>query len=655
MAHHSFSETAGPDWASGILAASPDCVIVTCPEGVVRYINSQGVKLFEFESENAALGSSIANVWPLTERPRIYGALSGAAAGEITRIEGICQTAKGTTLWCETRFAPFKQPGSTSLLIIATCRDLSRQPSLEPGPTSGSNRFALLVESAGEGILEMAPDGSCNFMNAAGAAMLGYAPGEITGRQIHSLIHHHDPSGLPLSVAQCQIAQAMQAGKTVRVENEVFWRKDGSAVPVSYSVNPILVKGDNSGAVVTFSDMTDRRRVENDLRTLAARLSEQDRRKSEFIATLAHELRNPLAPLRNGLQIIVRADEDRLAVTRAGQMMERQLAHMVHLINDLLELARITSGKVELKNKHLVLGRIVESAVESSLPNIEARRHRLVIGAIDESLVIDADPTRIVQVLTNLLNNAAKYTPPEGQIDLAVRRAGSEVEIVVTDNGVGISAESLSAVFDMFSQVGRGLDRTQGGLGIGLNLARRLIDLHGGTLTAVSRGIGKGSSFIVRLPLAAPTTAPAAAETHYPSARPSTKPLKVLVVDDNADAAESFSVLLEMGGHICRIAHDGFAALRIAQEFQPAVVFLDIGMPGMNGYEVARALLKIPGMERAALVALTGWGSQDDRDRSLEAGIHTHLIKPAGIGAVDKLLSSISVSARPDGDNAPKS
>jgi PAS domain S-box-containing protein len=655
MADHSLSETAGPDWAAGILAASPDCVIVMSTEGVVRFINSKGIELFEFESENAALGTSITNVWPLAERVEIFSALSGAAAGQITHMEANCQTATGAARWCETRFAPFQQAGSTCLQIIATCRDVSDRRCVELERTLSPNRFALLVQSAGEGILEMAPDGSCNFMNVAGAAMLGYAPGELIGRQIHALIHHHDPSGSSVPIAQCQIAQAMETGNTTRVDDEVFWRKDGSAVPVSYSVNPILVEGHHSGAVVTFSDMTERRRVENDLRTLAARLSEQDRRKSEFIATLAHELRNPLAPLRSGLQIIVRAEEDRSAVTRAGQMMERQLAHMVHLTNDLLELARITSGKVELKNKRLVLSRIVESAVESSLPNLEARRHRLSIGTIDESLVIDADPTRIVQVLSNLLNNAAKYTPPEGHIDLAVRRLGSEVEIVVTDNGVGIRAESLSAVFDMFSQVGHGVDRTQGGLGIGLNLARRLIDLHGGTLTASSAGIGAGSSFIVRLPLAAASAESAVAETHVPAHTPATKPLKVLVVDDNADAAESFSVLLQMGGHTCRVAHDGFAALRIAQEFQPAVVFLDIGMPGMNGYEVARAMLKIPGMEQAVLVALTGWGGQDDRDRSLEAGIHTHLIKPAGIGTVDKLLSSISASASLYGDSPPKS
>jgi PAS domain S-box-containing protein len=654
MADHFLSDTAGPGWAAGVLAASPDCTLVMSTEGVLRFINAQGIELFEFESENAALGTSIANVWPLAEQTAILNALSGAAAGQITHIEGICQTAKGAARWCETRFGPFRHSGSSCLLVIATCRDMSERRRVELARMQSPTRYALLVESAGEGILEMGPDGSCNFMNMAGAAMLGYGAGELIGRQVHALIHHHDPNGSPLSVAQCQIAQAMETGKTIRVDDEVFWRKDGSAVPVSYSVNPILVEGQHSGAVVTFSDMTDRRRVENDLRTLAARLSEQDRRKSEFIATLAHELRNPLAPLRSGLQIIVRADEDRSAVTKAGQMMERQLAHMVHLINDLLELARITSGKVELKNKRVVLGRIVESAVESSLPNIEGRRHRLSVGTVDESLVIDADTTRIVQVLSNLLNNAAKYTPPEGLIGLTVRRDGNEVEIVVTDNGIGIRAESLSAVFDMFSQVGHGIDRTQGGLGIGLNLARRLIDLHGGTLMASSPGIGQGSSFIVRLPLAAAATESSAVETHIAPETPPIKPLKVLVVDDNADAADSFSVLLQMGGHTCRVAHDGFAALRIAQDFRPAVVFLDIGMPGMNGYEVARAMVKIPGMEQTALVALTGWGGQEDRARSLEAGIHTHLIKPAGVGTVDKLLSSISAAANLYADNPAK-
>ncbi len=393
-----------------------------------------------------------------------------------------------------------------------------------------------------------------------------------------------------------------------------------------------------------FNDITDRKRANDDLRTLADELAESDRRKTEFLATLAHELRNPLAPLASGLQVMKLSATDPVVVERTRSMMERQVNHMVHLVDDLLDIARITTGKVELKPERVDLQTIIASAVETSMPLIEAGRHELVVDVPDEVMLLEVDLTRVAQVVSNLLNNAAKYTPARGRIGLAVYREGNEVVIAISDTGIGIPPAAMPTVFEMFTQVGRNMERAQGGLGIGLSLVRRLIELHGGTVSAASEGVGRGSTFTVRLPLlagapvsqAAPVAAPHGADALLESG------LRVLVVDDNIDAADTLSALLEMSGHAIRVANDGYQAIDAASAFLPQVVFLDIGLPGMNGYEVARKLREIPGMESSILVALTGWGTREDRERSSEAGFDHHLTKPADLHAVESLLAGLA-------------
>jgi PAS domain S-box-containing protein len=387
-----------------------------------------------------------------------------------------------------------------------------------------------------------------------------------------------------------------------------------------------------------FSDITSRKASEDRLRTLADGLAEADRRKTEFLATLAHELRNPLAPIRSGLAVIRLSGDNPAAVGKVREMMERQVGHMVHLIDDLLDVARISGGKLELKKSRVDLRTVLSSAVETSLPAVEAGRHVLDLELAGEALMADADATRIAQVVANLLNNAAKYTPAGGRIRLSARREAGTAVIAVSDTGVGIPAESLDSVFDMFNQVGRNLDRAQGGLGIGLSLVRRLVEMHEGTVEADSAGSGMGSVFTVRLPLAHDAVdAPARAATP-PQAAP-TGGARVLVVDDNVDAAATLSMVLEMNGHATRIAHDGQAGLAAARAFAPQVVFLDIGMPGMNGYETARAMRALPELAGVVLVALTGWGADSDRSQSSEAGFDHHLTKPVQLEAVEAILA----------------
>jgi PAS domain S-box-containing protein len=361
-------------------------------------------------------------------------------------------------------------------------------------------------------------------------------------------------------------------------------------------------------------------------------LVEADRRKSEFLATLAHELRNPLAPIRNGLELLRLAHTKPELQTNVRAMMERQVGHMVHLINELLDIARVSSGKVVLQVERLDVQAVVAGAVETTLPLIEANGHRLEVDLPPEALPVEGDAVRLSQVLGNLLSNAAKYTPQGGHIRVAARREDGQVVIDVQDNGIGIAAESLPEVFEMFTQVARSIDRSKGGLGIGLALVRHLVELHGGSVVAASAGPGLGSCFTVRLPLAAAevpnlpdvSTPQEAAQAVGPSSG-----LRVLVADDNVDAADTLCNMLRLAGHTVGVAYNGEQALRLAAELRPQLAFLDIGMPRLDGYGAARALRALPGLGGVRLVALTGWGAEEDRQRSRAAGFDEHILKPA--------------------------
>ena len=390
-----------------------------------------------------------------------------------------------------------------------------------------------------------------------------------------------------------------------------------------------------------FRDTTERKRIEEDMRRLASDASEASRRKSEFLAVLAHELRNPMAPIRTGLEIMrLRADSPE-TIERVREMLDRQTRQMTHLIDDLLDVARVTSGKIEIRKQLVDLNRVVASAVETSSPMIQSARHTLDVVTWDEPLLLEIDPTRIAQVVGNLLTNAAKYTPAGGRIALAVRKESGEAVVAVTDSGVGLAPESQEEIFEMFNQVGRNMGLAQGGLGIGLALVRQLVALHGGSVTASSDGVGTGSTFVLRLPLGA---RPAAGidDAVQPERRSvQRRTFRILVVDDNTDAAESLSLLLQLNAHEIRTATNGKDALALAAQFRPDIAFLDIGMPGMTGYELAVRLRQLPDLARLHIVAVTGWGSEEDQARSREAGIDQHFTKPIAAETVSRLLSQI--------------
>jgi two-component system, sensor histidine kinase len=364
-----------------------------------------------------------------------------------------------------------------------------------------------------------------------------------------------------------------------------------------------------------------------------------DRRKDEFLATLAHELRNPLAHMVNSLSMM-NGPESTEAAPRAKEIIQRQLAHMVRLVDDLLDVSRITRGKLAVHAKRVELAGIIQSAVDTVQPVMDARRHELIVTLPEEPVYVQGDPVRLSQVFSNLLNNAAKYSEPEGSVRLTAAASADRLEIVITDDGIGISAETLPIIFEMFTQGDGSVERTQSGLGVGLALTRRLIELHGGTVEARSPGLGKGSTFTVTLPLAA-----APAELNRDTApdpdAAAARSRRILLVDDNVDFATSLAMLLEGLGHVVRVAHNGGEGIEVAADLQPEIAFLDIGLPVMSGYELARRLRALPASKDTVLVALSGWGQEDDRRRSREAGFAAHLVKPVELHKIESILEAM--------------
>jgi len=612
--------------------------------GNITWENERVHELFGMTAENRpATTQEFATgfVYPDDIEPFEQAMMFTATLGTRLHFEGRFIRADGEVRWLE--LTGILQPGAggSPRCILGTAADITERKRAEEELRRSEERYRTLFESIDEGfcVIELmfdergqAVDYRFLEMNPAFAKHTGLT--RAVGRRVLELVPDHDRHWFD------RYARVVATGEAIRFEEY------GAALGRWFDVYATRLGGPGSDKVaILFSDISERKRTEENLRQLATELAETDRRKTEFLATLAHELRNPLAPLTNGLQLMRRAANNPQAQERAREMMERQLKHLVRLVDDLLDIARISSGKVELKKERVALKNVLSSAVETSMPLVNAGGHTLEVHVPEGGLQLVADATRLAQVVSNLLNNAAKYTPHGGHIELTVRREASRVAIVVSDTGVGIAQEALPEVFEMFTQVGRNRDRSQGGLGIGLALVRRLVELHGGTVTVESPGNGGGSTFTVRLPLAEPAVDRRGAGVP-PDEQGAMRSRRVLVVDDNTDAAESLAALLELSGHATRVATDGDEAVRMAHEFHPEIVFLDIGMPGKDGYEVARELRTSPQTREAVLVALTGWGAKDDRARSRHAGFDHHLTKPAGLEAVDDLLAHIAEPRR---------
>jgi PAS domain S-box-containing protein len=507
----------------------------------------------------------------------------------------------------------------------------------------GIRRLAAVAEQSSDFIGIFTPDAGGIYLNPAGRGLAGlHADTNIAAWRMLDFFPREDRDFVRDHM------MAALTGDEAAWEGELRLAQPQGREPVPVYFKGFAVRdaeGQNIGLATITRDITAQKRAEGELRRVAADLAEADHRKSEFLATLAHELRNPLAPIRTGLDLLRMAPGDLKAAQRVHGMMDRQLGHLIHLVDDLLDIARITRGKIELKKEPVLLRSIVTTAVETSTALIEGHRHELSVELPPEPLELEADVTRMVQVLSNLLNNAAKYTPAGGRITLSAWREDGHAVIAVADSGIGIPHESLGSVFEMFTQVRGSLDRAQGGLGIGLSLVRRLVELHGGRVSAFSGGRERGSTFTVRLPLRTGTPhALGPADEHGAQAAGPGGPLRVLVVDDNLDAADSLMALLEILGHTAAVAHDGPTGLDAARSFVPDLVLLDIGLPGMSGHEVAREIRRTSALRHVVLVALTGWGAQSDLRQSQEAGFDQHLTKPVSLEALEQALATAARS-----------
>ncbi len=490
-------------------------------------------------------------------------------------------------------------------------------------------RLAAIVESSDDAIVSKDLHSVITSWNAGAEQLFGYTADEVIGRSITILMPPERVNEEP------GILQRILRGERTHHYETVRRRKNGTLVEISLTVSPII---DSHGKIVGASkiarDITDRKRAER-------ALLEADRQKNEFLATLAHELRNPLAPIRNSLNILSLMHRDDPTAVRVQEMMDRQVNHMVRLVDDLLEISRITTGKIELRLEPVEIASVIRSAVETSLPLIDAGRHQLATMLPPEPLTVDGDPVRLAQVVANLLNNAAKYTNAGGQIWLAVSRQAGDVVISVRDNGIGMSAELLPHVLEMFTQAERNKKHPQDGLGIGLALVKRLVEMHGGQVVAKSEGEGRGSEFTIRLPLSQKQLPIQAAVPKVDGNQRFTARQRILVVDDNRDAAMSLGMLLKILGSDVETTHDGRSALKAFETFRPSVVLLDLGMPDMSGYEVARRMRELPDFQDVILVALTGWGQEEDKQRTLEAGFDHHLVKPVNLDALQMLLGDV--------------
>jgi PAS domain S-box-containing protein len=515
--------------------------------------------------------------------------------------------------------------GNHTELILLAIEDITERRRLEDERRELETRFTSLVKNIRDhSIFTLDPQGHITSWNREAERILGYAEAEALGQHFSIIFTPEDrQAGVPGQ----ELATALSEG---RAEDERWHlRKNGERLWALGIVTPTQdAAGAHTGYSKILRDMTDRKRAEEGLQLA-------DRRKDEFLATLAHELRNPLAPIRNGLQII-RLTPDRAAREQAREMMERQLGQMVRLVDDLLDISRISRNKLEMRKARIDLWAVVRSALETARPQVEARGHTLTVTLPPQPVYLDGDLTRLAQVFWNLLNNAAKYTEPGGRISLTADLHGGEAVVAVRDNGIGIPPPSLPNLFEMFSQVDRSLERAEGGLGIGLALVKGLTEAHGGSVEAHSEGVGHGSTFIVRLPVASDDAAPDNGETHEIAT--SGPKRRILVVDDNRDGAASLAMLLTVMGNDTRTAHDGLEGVEMAEAYRPDLIVLDIGLPKLNGYDACRRIREQPWAKDIIIVAATGWGQEEDRRRSHDVGFDHHLVKPVDAAEVVRLL-----------------
>jgi PAS domain S-box-containing protein len=566
------------------------------------------------------------------DRERHLALIRQLSAGDIPSffIEKRYVRKDGEIAWVKNSVSLLRDPQGRPANIITLTLDITGQKQAE----HDRRLLSAIVESSNDAIISKSLDGTITSWNRAAERMYGYTAEEVIGRNVSLLMPQDHLEDMT------QIIDHIRLGERVAHYETQRKARDGRIIDVSLTVSPIR---DDAGNIVGASkiarDITGRKRAEEAIKRSEEQLREANRRKDEFLAMLAHELRNPLSAINSAVQVARRTDVAE-SLEWSQEVIERQVTHLARLIDDLLDVSRITRGKIQLRKAVVDAVPILNSAVETVRPLIEDRKHELTVSFRAGPLHTKADPVRLEQVVVNLLTNAAKYTESGGRIWLTAERVGSEVVLQVEDNGIGIAPEKLPQMFELFAQGDRALARSEGGLGIGLTLVKRLVEMHHGTIHASSEGPGKGSRFVVRLPAAeespsreVPAVAP---KTTGRNGKPASR---ILVVDDNADGAKGLARLLKLLGHDVRTASDGPEAIEAARAYRPDIVLLDIGLPGIDGYEVARRLREDERCRSSVIIAVSGYGQEEDRRRAREAGFDHHLVKPIDHDALISVLS----------------
>jgi len=603
-------------------------------------------------------GKTIAEVFPSNRLGAIERAINSALTGGASTLLTNAlhplllplQTLTGRPLLHDVVVSPLAHPQSDGCVvqIIDVTEATRRERFLRDRHNA---RYYALVDSAPDVILNVDAEGVIRLANAAASQHFGYSAGELVGQRAARLFEPESAwldiwravssDGAPASPVEVRVR--LKDGQLRYFELSAAPWKDGSRVFATAILRDVEKR---RAAEIALRESERQSRANeralvglNDaLRESTAQLRLMDQRKNEFLATLAHELRNPLAPMSNGLELLKIAKDDPALIERTRHMMYLQLKQMIRLIDDLLDVGRISNDRIALNKERTSLEKVIRLAVETSGPAIHAKHHSLTVELPATELPLDADAIRLTQVFANLLNNAAKYTPAHGTIAIKAEAHEGSAIVRIIDNGIGIPRELLPEVFEMFVQVNRSLERTEGGLGIGLSLVKRLVEMHAGSVEAFSRGLGLGSEFVVRLPLARARAAAEEPATSETSPEGAAKAQRILVVDDNDDAAGTLALLLGLMGHEARTATNGVEALEVAAPFHPDVALLDLGMPKLNGYDTARRLRQMPWGRDMLIIALSGWGQEADRARSSAAGFDHHLVKPVDVAEIQRLI-----------------
>jgi PAS domain S-box-containing protein len=514
-------------------------------------------------------------------------------------------------------------------------RDITERRRAEEELRQQREWYQVTLSSIGDAVITTDTQAKITFLNPVAELMTGWKTDEALGQPLETVFHIiNEETRQP---AKNPVDKVLREGVVVGLANHTaLIARDGTERSIEDSAAPIRdATGNISGAVMVFHDVTERRRVEKALK-------DTDKKKDEFLATLAHELRNPLVPIRNGLKVLQLAGNNSVVAENTRSMMDQALNQMVRLVDDLLDASRITTGKLQLRKETVELAAVVQSAVATSRPLIDKQGHKLTVTLPAVPVLLDADPVRMAQVFSNLLNNAAKYSEEGGHIALTAETRGDEVLVRVTDRGIGIPAEYLPRIFEMFAQVDMAFERSQGGLGIGLSLVKVLVGMHGGTIDAHSDGPGTGSEFVVRLPAVITQPAPGLHPANDDGEKAcNAEKWRILIVDDNSLSSKSTATLLRLMGHEIATAFNGFEGIEVARTFRPDVILLDIGLPKLDGYEVAQRIRAQPWGKSTLLIAVTGYGQDEDRRRSLEAGFDYHMIKPVNLAELEKTLTDL--------------